>query len=245
MKRVLVTGAKGTIGNILTKGLQSHYQLTLIDKIESNEENYFKLDVTELFDDFKELLQSHDSLIHLAWDRSIIRSKKMILNVYEAALGVEPHPRVIMASSIHAAGVDWSRKPYSLIADRKFDDVREISLIGVDKRMPDSAYGEAKLWMEDLGRCYSKRGLEVICIRFGGVNQEDTPLTNEKGYHSIWLSHRDCVQMIKRCIEAKNLPSFTIFYGVSNNKHGVYNISNARKILNYKPLDNSIRFLET
>ena len=252
-KPVLITGSEGTIGSVLKKRLRPHYLLTLLDIVKSEEENFVQLDLAEKYEDFLRLLEGHDVVIHLAWNRmenyrndlTFPKNRAMIKNVYEAALAVSPHPKVIMASSIHAAGVDWDNKPYSLIADRKLDKVYKVPLIDENCRKPDSLYGQIKNWVEDLGRRYSKQGLNVMCVRFGGVNPKDTPLINERGYHSIWLSHRDCAQLIKRCIKANNLPPFVIFYGISKNKYGVYDLSNAQKLLNYQPEDDAEKFFNS
>ena len=82
--------------------------------------------------------------------------------------------------------------------------------------------------MEALGRFYAKyHRLEVVCIRFGGVNKEDTPSIQEEAYRKIWLSHRDCIELVKTCIEAARIPdNFQIISGISNNSQRVHDYSN-------------------
>ena len=55
---------------------------------------------------------------------------------------------------------------------------------------------------------------------------------------STWLSHRDCVQLVWRGIEASEV-KFGIFYGISGNKRAYWDIQNARDLLGYKPEDDA------
>lgn len=185
----------------------------------------------------KETLQNNLSgeektIIHLAWNTVTEnwRSNKanpdnllMTNNVYEYAL--DKKIRVIMASSIHAdMYCDWNKKekmsPYQL-------------------PYPDSPYGASKTYMEALGRFYSTKGLEVICIRFGGVNPENQPPTiNDVKEKLVWLNHRDCSELIRRCIEVKSIPNnFLIIYGTPNNE-----ICDNSNPIGWKPLEKLSRF---
>jgi hypothetical protein len=79
------------------------------------------------------------------------------------------------------------------------------------------------------------------------VNEYDSPLKapgNERGYHSIWFSHHDLTQLVKKCIDASTLPPFAIFFGVSNNRYGILDTSKARELLGYAPVDDAESFYE-
>ncbi len=245
-KKVLITGAVGVIGTVLRKHLKE-YELTLVDIKPIHSPNFYQLDLAKEYKRFKEILNGHDAVIHLAWNTeeditsavALPENKSMIKNVYKAALEVEPHPRVIMASSVHAAGVDWKKEPYCFIAREDYGKLpKKLLLIEIDSQNPDSPYGETKLWMEDISRKYAERGLKVICIRFGGINAADTSDVGVPSYDSIYLSHRDCTQFVRLCIE-KDLPNFSIFYATSNNKYKVYDLSPAIEMLGYRPMDNT------
>ena len=104
---------------------------------------------------------------------------------------------------------------------------------------PDSPYGASKIFMEILGKYYATKGLEVICIRFGGVNPDNKP---PEEYHEriVWLSHRDCIELIKKCVETSTVPNnYLILYGISNNKNRVHDYSNP---LGWIPQDDSESF---
>jgi len=178
--------------------------------------------------DYQQLLKvfpGHEAVIHLAWDTKTENWKSgkinpanvlMAHNVYRAAL-VCKVPRIIMASSIHADEfIGWNKK----------------ELLKPDKTpVPTSPYGASKVFIEALGRYFSKNHkLEVICIRFGGVNPKDIVISAsvEREYNKTWLSHRDCVALITTCLEAKTiLNNFVVLYGISDNRSRFHDISNA------------------
>ena len=214
MRKIIITGARGVIGRVLTKSL-TEYQITPLDLPEKDITNYRRL---------LKIFPGHEAVIHLAWDTKTENWKSgkinpenilMAYNVYKATLRCKV-PRVIMASSVHADGfVGWN-KPELLTPDRT--------------PFPTSPYGASKVFVEALGRYFAKKyKLEVICVRFGGVNTKDVVISapEEKDYNKVWLSHRDCTALIKSCLEAETIPdNFVILYGVSNNKTRVHNTSN-------------------
>jgi len=88
--------------------------------------------------------------------------------------------------------------------------------------------------MEALGRHYAiDQGLKVVCIRFGGVNPENTPdIPFER---RIWLSHDDCVSLVRASIEADSFAErFCIVYGVSDNQNRPVDVTNP---LGWQPKD--------
>lgn len=229
-KKVVITGALGRIGTIIREALGDQFSFTLLDN---------KTDFPDCVSDIiplKNILKGKDAAIHLGWDskenwKSTItrpKNKKMLENVYRAALetGVK---RVIMASSIHADTYgDWDNT---------------ISMSPDTIPVPDSPYGATKVYMEALGRYYTRHhGLEVICIRFGGVGHDDKP-RNEKDYEKIWLSRRDCANLIKCCIEAPIAPrNFSVFYGISNNTGRIHDWKNP---VGWVPVDDASKVFGT
>ncbi len=103
---------------------------------------------------------------------------------------------------------------------------------------PDSPYGAVKVYMESLGRFYANKGVEVVCIRLGGVNADDKKhLEDEPGYEKVYLSHRDLTDLIIRCIEIDKIPgNYSLLYGISNNTNRYHDFSNS---LGWAPLSNA------
>lgn len=220
MNKVLITGSGGVIGSVLRNGLPH-------DTTDFDLPHYNAKERQHLLDKAR----GHDALIHLAWDfnQSGYLSESlnpdnvlMSFNVYEAAVqaGVK---RVIMASSVHA--------------DKFTDRAAGAPLLKpFDLPLPDSPYGASKVMMEALGRYYAQaKGLEVICIRFGGVNREDRPPEQPYSERQVWLSHRDCLSLVHACLEAETIPyNYTIMYGISNNKDRLQDIGNP---FGWQPID--------
>ncbi|HEX7456311.1 MAG TPA: NAD(P)-dependent oxidoreductase [Candidatus Nanoarchaeia archaeon] len=218
-KRVIITGAKGKIGKILLDSL-NEYQITPLDLPEVDLRNYEYL---------LNIFAGHDAIIHLAWDtqsdnwrQEIFNPNNLLVayNVYKAALEAKV-PRILIASSVH---VD------------KYRTWNEARLLSVDQTPePDSPYGASKIFVEALGRYYATKGLEVICIRFGGVNVRNEPPVGDPKERVVWFSHRDCVDLVKKCLEAKHIENnFLIIYGVSNNQGRAHDYSSP---LGWKPLE--------
>ena len=92
-----------------------------------------------------------------------------------------------------------------------------------------------------MARYYAEEhGLSVICLRIGTVNQQDRP-RNAREYATL-LTHRDLVQLVRRCLEAPSDLSFGVFYGVSRNTWRIWDIDEAASMLGFEPLDDAERF---
>jgi nucleoside-diphosphate-sugar epimerase len=221
MGRVLVTGSNGVLGTVLKAGLP--HDITDFDLPHQSAQDYAQL---------YEHAKGHDTLVHLAWDfdgdgwladNLNPANAQMSYNVFQAAVdaGVT---RVIVASSVHA----------DKFAGR--DTATQGLLKPFDLPLPDSPYGAGKCMLEALGRYYADaKGLEVICIRFGGVNKTDEPPASPYSERQVWFSHRDCVNLLTACIEADSVPyNYTIIHGVSANKDKLHDTVNP---FGWQPLD--------
>ncbi len=225
IKKVAITGANGVIGSVLVRGLSGEYEITSLDLPEVDVRDLGKL---------TEALRGHEAVIHLAHNvpGENFRNHKihpdnlnMNYNVYVAAVAAGVR-RVIMASSVHADDFYNWKGPGLLSADRS-------------PPHPDSPYGANKVVAEALGRHYSEHdGLEVVCVRFGGVNSENRPPRDDLWEQRVWLSHRDLLSLIKKCLVAETIPGrFLVLYGVSDNTGKVHSTSNP---FGWEPKDNMV-----
>lgn len=211
MQKVLITGSGGVVGKSLVNGLAydiSEYDLPQYDVAD--------------YDQLLASAEGHSAIVHLAWNKKRDdwlaedfdpRNIEMTRTALEAAAHASVK-RVIIASSVHAdkffnRAIHGLLKPYAL-------------------PVPDSPYGASKCMIEALGRYYADaKGLEVICIRFGGVNPTDEPPEQPVSERQVWLSHRDAVDLVSKCIAAKEVPgNYAIINAVSNNKDLLHDISN-------------------
>ena len=173
----------------------------------------------------------------------------MMQRVYQLALdhGVR---RVVAASTNQAA--KWYEQPYYAgLRDRVGPE---------DYPRPDNFYGWAKAAYEPLGFLYAcgslGRKLEVIQIRIVVPREIDADQfidqPRERYVRELagYISERDLQQLFCKSIETPDVADeygvpFHIFYGVSNNARTFWSITNARKVIDYQPQDDSeVRFAE-
>ncbi len=238
MQKVLITGAAGRIGRTLRAGLNDRCQLRLMDRVPIGDAEVDDVHVGDVADVewMTQVCQGMDAVVHLAGDPSTGAPWESILDVnikgtygaYEGArrAGVE---RLVFASSNHATGYYEQEGVYTT-PDMP---VR-----------PDSLYGVSKSFGEDLARFYvDEYGMKAYCLRIGSF-QPDESVANRRGDRilSTWLSYRDTVQLVWRCLQVEDVP-FGIYYGISGNKRAYWDTENARRDLGYAPEDDAERFV--
>jgi uronate dehydrogenase len=232
--RILITGAAGTIGMVLRDGLRGRYSLIrcadITPQVPARDagEEIVSLDICDP-DSLYRAMAGIDCVVHLAgvpqeadWPTVLALNIDGAYNTFEAARqrGVK---RMIFASSNHAIGFHRT--------ERVLDDA-------VAPR-PDSRYGASKVFGEALGRLYAdKHGMSVACLRIGTFRTPDRPTAVR--HLSTWISHRDMVQLVERCIEAPSY-HFVVAYGVSANRRSRWNNANVA-FLGYRPQDDAEEF---
>lgn len=254
-RRVLVTGADGVIGGVIRRHLAERQQLSYLTRRPSA----FATHVGDIGDlaSIAPAFEGMDAVVHLAaaasvddpWERILTNNIVGTRNVFEAARMANVR-RVVFASSNHTVGmyeVDGSPEIYDLEDARVYD-------AAVPTRA-DSHYGVSKIFGEALGRLYADRfGMDVICLRIGAVLKNDDPTTATAGrpfeplpvltleqarkrLGAVWLSHRDCAQLIQRALDAK--VNWAVVYGISNNPRQMWDLASARELLGYEPEDSA------
>ena len=234
-RKVLVTGAAGNIGSHFVTHNHTKYDIRMLERVGGKDISplkglgeYVEGDLTDL-GFLKSACEGIDTVLHLAgdpspsatWD-SLLPSN--IIGTYNAFVAAKAKGcrRLVFASSIHAVSgypVDVQVKPS-------------------DPINPGDLYGVTKCFGESLGRYMAEQeGLSNIAIRIGGFNTLDSA----RGKHGkrmidAFVSHRDLDQLINRCIDAEHI-QYAIFHGISNNRFKRLDISNAREVLGYAPVD--------
>jgi len=226
--RLLITGAAGNLGRVLREGLAPlAATLRLTDRAEmapagTNEE----IVVAELadFGAVMKAVEGCDAVVHFGaapverpWREILNSSIEGGYNVYEAVRrhGVK---RVVYASSIHAVG--YAR--------------REEGADTETPHWPDSLYGVSKCFVEDLAKMYwMKFGIESACLRINSCFPEPA----DRRHLATWMSFRDCVQLVERCLLADRI-GHSVIYGISNNRERFFSNDKARHI-GYLPVDSA------
>ncbi len=234
-RSVLVTGAAGRIGSYFAEHARDKYALRLmvrgdeegIDKIR----DYGEVVEAELSDleRLKEVCAGIDTVVHMAGDPAPNALWKDLLdaniigtyNIFVAAKAAGVR-RVIHASSIHAV----SGYP----ADVQVKTSEPVN--------PGDIYGVSKCFGEALARYMAeKEGVSAISLRIGAFQPLEAA-QKEDGLPMLdaFVSHRDLDQLINRCIDVENV-QFAILHGLSDNRFKRLDISDARELVGYAPVD--------
>lgn len=227
-RRILITGAAGSLGAHLRAGL-GHLAETLrladiadLGPAGPNEE----LVQLDLADKAAALAVSRDcdAILHFA-GRPREESFETILadtlpasyHVWEGARrnGVR---RVVYASSIHAVGY----YPVESVPDTRV------------LHRPDTFYGLTKTFTENLASLYwDKWGIESVCLRICSC----FPEPRDRRMLWSWLSFADCVRLAEAALTAPRV-GFSIVYGTSANAQA--GVSNAHAgHVGFRPQDSA------
>ncbi len=226
--RLLITGAAGNLGKVLRKGLAPlATTLRLTDRNDMGDaaahEEIMPAELGD-FDAIMEVVEGCDSVVHFGaapmerpWAEVLDSSIKGGYNVYEAARrhGIK---RIVYASSIHAVG--YVRREDGADTDTP--------------HAPDSLYGVSKCFVEDLARMYfDKFGIESALLRINSCFPEPA----DRRHLATWMSFRDLVQLVERCLVAERI-GHAVIYGISNNRERFFNNDKVRHI-GYMPEDSA------
>lgn len=244
----MITGSGGKIGRVLRAGLESDFEIRGVDVRRAAGVDVVadlsRGPLGDLFAGAEAVVDlAADPRVEATWERVRDNNVAVTVNVLEAArtAGVG---RVIYASSNHVVGMYERDEPYaSIVAGRceGLDPASVRRLRDDDPIRPDSFYGVGKATGEAACRFYADtHGLSAICLRIGHVNLGDRP-SNPSQFATL-LTHRDLVQLVRRCLAAPPELRFGIFFGVSANTWRIWDIEAAREALGYTPQDDAERF---
>ncbi len=253
-RKVLITGAGGYIAGRMLQAFREKYDLVLLDVRNTNRqgEEVADIHIVDVSDPDRDVYQQYfegvDAVVHCAFQgggfENELNNVQMAYNVYQTSLEMDVR-RVVVCSSNHAA--DYYE---NLIWEGKWDFVSPEM-----RPLSDNFYGWAKEAYEHLGFVFANgdtrgRILQNVQIRIGAPRETDLNDITAENYTKMhralgaYLSVRDQVQLFVKSIETENIEDengvpFQIFYGISDNSHKFWSITNARKVIGYEPEDNS------
>jgi nucleoside-diphosphate-sugar epimerase len=237
-QRVLITGAAGGVGHILRPRLARQGRILRLldivppepgDAVETITGSVLDADVLAAACD------GVDAVVHLGgrsredtWANILSTNIDGTHAVLEAARAAGV-PRVILASSNHAAG-------FRVVGEDGPDGLRADT-----SPRPDTYYGVSKAAIEALGSLYHSRfGMDVIVIRIGSCFETPLPL-GPRGL-TTWLSPDDGARLFEACLSAPS-PGYRLIWGVSDNTRRIYSLAEA-EALGYKSLDDAEVYAE-
>jgi uronate dehydrogenase len=229
---ILITGSSGRIGSMLrTRLARPGRTLRLLDVVPPPAgtgvpgKDAIVASVTDMAA-MTEAAAGADAIIHLGgvsgeapWQQILDVNIQGAYTVFEAArrAGV---PRVIFASSNHAAG--FAPRSAFPVPDYAFP-------------CPDTYYGVSKVAGEGLAAQYHHRyGLDAICLRI--MSCFERPLTLRM--LSTWLSPDDAGRLFEACLTVPR-PGFRVAFGVSANTRGGWVSLDEARALGYEPKDDA------
>ena len=225
---VVVTGGLGRVATVVLPWLRKHYRVRLVDSAvpAKRTEGLVQADIGDP-DEAREVLAGADAVLHLAgnsspwqtWD-SVYAANVWTTQVTLEAAAAHGVPKVVLASSLHAAG-EYNRPQYRPVDPR------------LDPR-PCCPYGLGKVVLESLGRMHAERtGTSVTCLRLGLTGWPPT----ERRYLGQWLSDDDAGRLMLAALQARE--RYGVHFGVSANTRNHWDITSARHELGYRPEDDS------
>jgi uronate dehydrogenase len=225
---VLLTGASGTIGRLLTRRLAAlGWSLRATDIVPFPEELPpevpFELVDLEDRDAVQRSAEGCGLILHFGgvsteqpFDAVLGPNLRGSFHIYEAAR--REGARVVFPSSVHTVGL------YE----------RTVTLDQDCPLRPDGYYGLSKAYGELLARMYwEKHGVESVLIRIGSV----LPEAPDERILSTWISHDDFVRLLQRCALAEQT-ACSVVWGASNNSRSFWRWD-ARGLIGWTPLDSS------
>ena len=224
--RVLITGAAGIIGTVLTKGLRDRHELHGLDVDPMPLMAHATIGDISDFDTVQEAARGMDAIIHLTtakreekdWEGALKTSFRGTYNAFEAARQNNVR-RVAYASRVGVVGA------YPRTTELTVDLYP----------LPESLYTLSKVFAEGLAHMYSsKHGLETVGIRIGNL-KADRPKPQDQPNQ---LSHADCVRVFEQAITHPGV-KWELVYGVSNSNVARFDIEHGRRAIGYYPQDSS------
>ena len=183
-RKIVLTGASGTIAGVLLPALRERYNLTLLDTrtTDKHGNEVEGIQIADLLDRNRDKYRDHftgaDAVVHCAYYRipdqgddiyfsSELENLQLAYNVYQVAWE-ERVRRLIAASTNHAA--DFYEN-YALDG--------AVPMVTPDMNASDNWYGWAKIAFEQIGQVFASgvthgdRPLENVQIRIGGPRETD------------------------------------------------------------------------
>jgi len=231
-KRVLLTGASGALGRVLTRSLSADgwtLRLTDIAPFSDPVPAGASFTAADLNDGvtIARLAEGCGAIVHLGgvsverpFEEVLGPNIRGLFHVYEAAR--REKARVIFASSNHAIG--FHERSETIGADTQF--------------LPDGFYGLSKAYGELMGRLYwYKHGVESVFVRIGSCFPEPV----DARMLATWLSYPDLSRLVARCILAERV-GCSVIWGASNNQRMTWWKGDDRSRLDWQPLDSADPF---
>lgn len=228
-KPVLLTGASGNLGRMLTKALAAEgWTLRLTDIAPFPDAvppgaAFTRADLNDGMTILR-LAEGCEAIIHLGgianeqpFETILGPNIRGLFHIYEAAR--REKARVVFASSNHTIG--FHERTETISPDDHF--------------LPDGFYGLSKAYGELMGRLYwFKHGVESVFLRIGSCFPEPT----DARMLASWLSYPDLARLVIRAVLTPDART-SVVWGASANSRMTWWRDDAREALGWTPRDSA------
>ena len=223
--RILITGAAGSVGSTVARGLKDRHVLRGLDVAPMPElQDAVVGDISD-FDTVLNACAGCEAIIHLAgnasgetpWAEILKNNIVGTYNVFEAA-------RQSGARRIAFASRSGMFSPYPKNIRRTVD---------LPPR-PESYYSCSKVFAESLGYMYAARfDMGVVAVRIGNFKRDRLNPT-----HPHNLSPADVIRVFEQAITHPGV-KYEVVFGVSDSNWPLYDLDHGRRAIGYEPRDRS------
>ena len=232
-RRILLTGAAGSLGGHLRRGLAPLAAALRLADIRdmgaaAAHEEIVQVDLSDR-KAAMEAIRGCDAIVHFAghpreqsFDEIVADALPASYNIFEGAR-LHGCRRVVYASSIHAVGFH----PVETVADTRV------------MQRPDTFYGLTKTFTENLASLYwDKFGVESVMLRICSCFEAP----RDRRMLWSWLSFEDCARLVAAALTAPRV-GFSVIYGTSDNARAAVSNHLARHI-GFRPQDSADGYAE-
>jgi len=259
----LLIGGRGTIGSglrIYLPGMDERYRFCSIDLPgapdraggRAGDVDFVDMNIMEEPDRFNALLSGYDLVVYLARHGDLAAMNRMTDLVFEAVLAQDHPPMIVGSSSVHAVDDAYrffEKGAYAQIAERDFDRIENWPqpISAHIPACPINDYGREKAYVETWVARAADRGCGALATRWGGVNPDNTPIVEERGYFAVWCHQQDAAAMVHAAYTTYRnggLPSGRHYFVISDNTYNIFDIQTPKDEIGYLPRHNAETFFD-